>query len=68
MALLMVAVRAIRVGMNIRFEVCRLNKEPTTKGPVHLNTLNYTLLLMENYKSNCTGLQASAIRFFIFHE
>ena len=51
------------LGLGWIFEICRWNKEPTTRGPVHLITLNYTLLFMENYKSNCTCLQASAIRF-----
>ena len=45
-----------RDGMNnsIRFEFYSIR----TRGPAHLITLNYTLLFMENYKSNCTGLQA----------
>ena len=35
---------------SIRFDSIR------TRGPAHLITLNYTLLFMENYKSNCTRL------------
>ena len=57
-----------QIEMGRIFEVCRLNKEPTTRGPAHLITLNYTLFFMENYKSNCTRLQASSIRFVIFHK
>ena len=37
-------------SFEIRFDSIR------TRGPAHLITLNYTLLFMENYKSNCTRL------------
>ena len=43
-----------RLGTNIsiRFKFDSIR----TRGPAHLITLNYTLLFMENYKSNCTRL------------